>query len=116
MPERVLFAFYGLLLTEVALLITSSVAFLALLRWRHANVWRSIGSPWFSFMQSFLKPSTKKYTQYVRNRHYRQLSDPLSRRLGGLVQFQLRFGPWVIITLSLLVGIVLWASRSSHVS
>jgi hypothetical protein len=51
---RILVEVYGLLLAEMALLITSSVAFLLLLRWRHADVWRSLGSPWFSYMQSFL--------------------------------------------------------------
>ncbi len=116
MPVRILIAVYGLLLAEMALLITSSVAFLLLLRWRHADVWRSLGSPWFSYMQSFLKPSAKKYTRYIRNRHYRELSDPLSRHVGGLMQFQLRFGPWVIIALCVVAGIVMWASRFGHVS
>jgi hypothetical protein len=110
MPERILLAVYGLLLAEVVLLIASSVAFLVLLRWRHANIWRSLGSPWFSYMKSFLKPSAKQYTGYIRNRHYRQLPDPLSRHVGGLMLFQLRFGPRVIITLCVVGGVVLWAS------
>ena len=116
MAVRILVAVYALLLAEMALLLASSVAFLLLLRWRHADVWRSLGSPWFSYMRSSLKPSAKKYTRYIRNRHYRELPDPLSRSVGGLMQFQLRFGAWVIITLCIVSGIVMWVSRFGHVS
>jgi hypothetical protein len=117
MPEHILVAIYGLLLAEIVLLFASNVAFLGLLRWRHANVWRSLGSPWFSLMHRFQRPGTREFTRYVRNRHYRKLPDPLTRYVGSLVQFQLRFGPWVIITLCVMALIVIWAvSRFRHVS
>jgi hypothetical protein len=114
--ERVLLVIYGLLLAEFVLLLVSSAAFLCLLRWRHANVWRSLGSPWFSYMQSFLKPATRKLTGYLRDRGYLELTDPLSRDIGGLMRLHMRLGPWVIITLSAAALIVMWTSRFSQVS
>jgi hypothetical protein len=116
MPVRILLAIYGLVLTEFVLLIASSVAFLCLLRWRHTTIWRSLGSPWFSYMQSFLKPRTREFARYIRNGHYHKLPDSLTRHVGGLMQFQLRFGAWILITLGVVGMIVMWASRFADVS
>jgi hypothetical protein len=114
--EHVLLAIYGLLLAEVVFLLALSAAFLCLLRWRHPIVWRSIGSPWFSYMQTILKPATRKLMGYLCNRRYRELADPLSREIGRVMRFNMQFGPWVIIVLSAAALIVMWTSRFSQVS
>jgi hypothetical protein len=108
--------FYVIALAELILLMLSFAVFPCLLRWRHTNIWRSIGSPWFAYMQGFYNPRVKKFTNYVRHGHYRKLSDAPSRWFGRLTEWHMRFGLWILVALSVVVLLITWSSRFDHVS
>lgn len=107
--EGVLGAICGALLAGLVLLLVSTAALLILLRKRHEKLWRSLGSPWFAFMQSFTNPGSIRFIRYVRARQFGQLAtDKATRKIANLVHFLLRFGGWYVLGLLAGAGFILW--------
>jgi hypothetical protein len=96
MPERALIAIVCLFAVGLVALLASQAAFLILLRERaHKQVWQSLGSPWFAYMQHLWNPRPRiLLLKYIRQRHYLQLNDTATKRIGGLLYFESRYVLW----------------------
>jgi hypothetical protein len=98
-PERALLVIFAVVMAELVALMVSYGTLMVLLKKRHVDVWRSLGSPWFGYMQSAFLVRPVPFVLYIRTRRYLDLRDTLTRSVGALAHFQLRFGAWVILAL-----------------
>jgi hypothetical protein len=109
MPGRALIAIVCLFMVGLVALLVSQAAFLILLRGRHKQVWQSLGSPWFAYMQHLWNPRPRiLLLKYIRQRHYLQLNDTASKRIGGLLYFESRYVLWFALALFASAGLVLF--------
>lgn len=99
--ESVLGAICGALVAGLVILIVTFAALVIRLRKRHEKLWRSLGSPWFSYMQSFTNPDSAKFVRYVRARQFGQLAtDKGTLKVANLGHLLLRFGGWYVLVLA----------------
>jgi hypothetical protein len=104
--ESVLGAICGALVAGLVLLIVTFAALVIRLRKRHE---RSLGSPWFSYMQSFTNPDSAKFVRYVRARQFGQLAtDKGTLKVANLGHLLLRFGGWYVLVLLAGAGFIFW--------
>jgi hypothetical protein len=107
-PHGFLLAIYGTVFAGVLLLLVSNIALILLLRYRYGALWRTLGSPWFSYMQTFTNPKSRQFLRYIRAGQFSELSDRTTHIVAAFVRFEFRFGPWWIFASLAMAALIMW--------